>query len=179
MSGHGLKPPVGPSDHVEGPADAPVSLVEYGDYQCPYCGEAYPIVKQVQKRLGAKLRFVFRNFPLAEAHPFATGAAEMAEAAALQDKFWQMHDMLYEHQDALDSDSLVEHARHLHLDMAKLKTTLGSSAVAEHVRSDFMSGVRSGVNGTPSFFVNGVRFDGNWTDADEFAAALEAVANAV
>jgi len=82
-----LKPPVGPADHAQGAATAPVTLVEYGDYQCPYCGEAYPIVKKVQKRLGAKLRFVFRNFPLAEAHPFATGAAEMAEAAALQDKF--------------------------------------------------------------------------------------------
>ncbi len=179
MSAHGLKPPVGPADHVEGSADAPVTLVEYGDYQCPYCGEAYPIVKRVQKRLGAKLRFVFRNFPLAEAHPFATGAAQMAEAAALQGKFWQMHDTLYEHQDALDPDNLVEHARRLHLDMAKLKAALGSAAVTDHVQSDFMSGVRSGVNGTPSFFVNGVRFDGNWTDADEFAAALEAVANAV
>jgi protein-disulfide isomerase len=178
MSG-GLKPAVGPSDHVEGPADAPVTLVEYGDYQCPYCGEAYPIVKKVQKRLGAKLRFVFRNFPLAEAHPFAAGAAEMAEAAALQGKFWQMHDALYEHQDALDPESLVEHAKRLHLDMAKLKAALGSAAVNERVRTDFASGVRSGVNGTPSFFVNGVRFDGNWTDADEFAAALEAVANAV
>jgi protein-disulfide isomerase len=178
MSG-GLKPAVGPSDHVEGPADAAVTLVEYGDYQCPYCGEAYAIVKQVQKRLGRKLRFVFRNFPLAEAHPFATGAAEMAEAAALQGKFWQMHDTLYEHQDALDADSLVEHAKHLHLDMTKLKADLGSKAVTKRVRSDFMSGVRSGVNGTPSFFVNGVRFDGNWTDAEEFAAALEAVANKV
>lgn len=179
MSGHGLKPPVGPADHIEGAANAPVTLVEYGDYQCPYCGEAYPIVEQVRKRLGAKLRFVFRNFPLAEAHPYATGAAEMAEAAALQGKFWEMHDMLYEHQDALDPESLVGHAKHLHLDMAKLKTDLGSAAVAERVRSDFMGGVRSGVNGTPSFFVNGVRFDGNWTDAEEFAAALEAAAKAV
>lgn len=179
MTTHGLKPPVGPSDHVEGPADAAVTLVEYGDYQCPYCGEAYSIVKQVQKRLAGKLRFVFRNFPLAEAHPLATGAAEMAEAAALQDKFWQMHDTLYEHQDALDPESLVEHAKRLHLDMTKLKAALGSAAVTERVRSDFMSGVRSGVNGTPSFFVNGVRFDGNWTDADEFAASLEAVANKV
>lgn len=175
----GLKPAVGPSDHVEGPANAAVTLVEYGDYQCPYCGEAYPIVKQVQKRLGARLQFVFRNFPLVEAHPFATGAAEIAEAAALQDKFWQMHDTLYEHQDALDPESLLAHARHLHLDVAKLKASLGSAAVTERVRSDFMSGVRSGVNGTPSFFVNGERFDGNWTDADEFAATLETVANAV
>ena len=173
-----LKPPDSPADHIHGPTDAPVTLVEYGDYQCPYCGEAYAILKGVQKQLGARLRFVFRNFPLAEAHPFATGAAEMAEAAALQGKFWQMHDVLYEHQDALQPENLVELARHLHLDMAKLKAALGSAQVTERVRADFMSGVRSGVNGTPSFFVNGVRFDGNWTDADEFAAALERAAGA-
>jgi len=172
-----LKPPVGPDDHVEGMADASVTLVEYGDYQCPYCGEAYPVVKLLQKKLGARLRFAFRNFPLAEAHPFATGAAQMAEAAALQGKFWQMHDMLYEHQDALEPDRLLGYATRLRLDMAKLEQALDSAAVAGRVRSDFMSGVRSGVNGTPSFFINGVRFDGNWADADEFFEALEAAAN--
>ncbi len=179
MSGnHGhLKPPVGPEDHAEGHADAPVTLVEYGDYQCPYCGEAYPIVKRLQKRLGNRLRFVFRNFPLAEAHPFATGAAELAEAAALQDKFWPMHDLLYEHQDALEPDDLAGYAGALHLDMGKLKAALGSPAVAERVRSNFMSGVRSGVNGTPSFFINGERFDGNWTDEGDFIAAIEAAAS--
>src|SRR5579864_1358377 len=101
-----LKPTVGSTDHVQGERDAPVTLVEYGDYQCPYCGQAYPIVKRLQKRLGSQLRFVFRNFPLAEAHPFAMAAAEMAEAAALQGKFWQMHDSLYEHQDALEPERL-------------------------------------------------------------------------
>jgi protein-disulfide isomerase len=171
-----LKPPVGPQDHAQGAADAHVTLVEYGDYQCPYCGQAYQILKRAQKRLGSRLRFVFRNFPLAEAHPFATGAAEMAEAAALQDKFWPMHDALYEHQEALEPDELVRYARALHLDMAKLKTALGSAAVAERVRADFMSGVRSGVNGTPSFFINGARFDGNWTDENDFVAALDAAA---
>jgi protein-disulfide isomerase len=172
-----LKPPVGPDDHAEGRADAPVTLLEYGDYQCPYCGEAYPVVKLLQKKLGARLRFAFRNFPLAEAHPFATGAAQMAEAAALQGNFWQMHDVLYEHQDALEPGLLLGYATRLHLDMAKLEQALGSAAVAGRVRSDFMSGVRSGVNGTPSFFINGVRFDGNWADADEFVGALEAAAN--
>jgi protein-disulfide isomerase len=172
MAGGHLKPPVGPDDHTQGRTDAPVTLLEYGDYQCPYCGEAYPIVKRLQKLMGVKLRFVFRNFPLAEMHPLATGAAEMAEAAALQEKFWQMHDTLYEHQEALEPEQLLDYARRLHLDMPKLTAALASKDVAERVRSDFMSGVRSGVNGTPSFFINGVRFDGNWTDEQEFAAAL-------
>jgi protein-disulfide isomerase len=171
-----LKPPVGPDDHVEGAADAAVTLLEYGDYQCPYCGEAYLVVKQVQKRMGAKMRLVFRNFPLAEAHPYATGAAQIAEAAALQGKFWEMHDMLYEHQDALEPAHLLDYAKHLHLDMAKLETAVESAAVTGRIRSDFTGGVRSGVNGTPSFFINGERFDGNWTDANEFVAALEAAA---
>jgi protein-disulfide isomerase len=173
-----LKPPVSSTDHAQGKPDAPVTLVEYGDYQCPYCGQAYPIVKRIQKRLGSRLRFVFRNFPLAEAHPFATGAAEVAEGAALQDKFWPMHDSLYEHQDALEPERLVEYAKHLHLDMVKLKADLATPEVDKRVRSDFSSGVRSGVNGTPSFFINGVKFDGNWTDEDEFVAALERAATA-
>lgn len=167
-----LKPPIGSTDHVQGKPDALVTLVEYGDYQCPYCGQAYPIVKRIQERQGAQLRFVFRNFPLAEAHPFAMGAAEIAEAAALQNKFWQMHDILYEHQDALEPEHIVEYAKHLHLDMAKLKTDLTGPDVSKRVRSDFTSGVRSGVNGTPSFFINGAKFEDSWSDEDEFIAAL-------
>jgi protein-disulfide isomerase len=174
-----LKPPVGPQDHAQGGSDASITLLEYGDYQCPYCGEAYPIVKRLQKRLGSRLRFVFRNFPLAEAHPFATAAAEMAEAAALQGKFWQMHDALYEHQEALDVDHLFKYAAKLDLDIDALKRLLQGGAVIERVRSDFTSGVHSGVNGTPTFFINGFRFDGNWTDEAEFASALEAAANSV
>ena len=104
-----LKPPVSSTDHAQGNLDSSVTLVEYGDYQCPYCGQAYPIVKRIQKRLDSRLCFVFRNFPLAEAHPFAMEAAEMAEGAALQDKFWQMHDLLYEHQDELETERLVEY----------------------------------------------------------------------
>jgi protein-disulfide isomerase len=174
-TGH-LKPPVGPDDHVEGSADAAVTLLEYGDYQCPYCGEAYPIVKALQKRFGKKLRFVFRNFPLTQMHPFAMGAAEMAEAAALQDKFWPMHDYLYEHQEALESEYLLGYARELGLDMTKLKAALENPKVVDRIKSDFSSGVRSGVNGTPSFFINGTRFDGNWNDQAAFAEALEEAA---
>lgn len=163
---------VGPDDHVQGPADAPVTLVEYGDYECPYCGKAYPIVKRIQARMGDRLRFVFRNFPLAELHPNAAAAAAMAEAAGLQGKFWEMHDMLFEHQRALNSGNLKTYARALDLDRAALEQALERGAPAARVRKDFMSGVRSGVNGTPTFFINGRRFDADWTDEEAFVAAL-------
>lgn len=164
--------PVGPNDHVQGPEHAPVTLVEYGDYECPYCGMAYPIVKRIQERFGDRLRFVFRNFPLAELHPNATAAAEFAEAAALQGKFWEMHDTLFEHQRALNPGNLQTYARSLDLDRTALETAIQSGSPNERVRKDFMSGVRSGVNGTPTFFINGHRFDGDWRDEDAFAAAL-------
>jgi len=168
----GLTPAVGADDHIQGPADAPVTLVEYGDYECPYCGMAYPIVKQVQRRLGGELRFIFRNFPLAEAHPHATDAAELAEAAALQGKFWEMHDMLYEHQRALAPADLERYAQKLSLDFTALDGALRSGTPRQRVRSDFNSGVRSGVNGTPTFFINGQRFDGDWRDEGALVAAL-------
>jgi protein-disulfide isomerase len=171
-----LNPPIGSEDHSQGDVNASVTLVEYGDYQCPYCGEAYPIIKRIQNKMGPQLRLVFRNFPLTEMHPLAMGAAEMAEAAALQDKFWQMHDTLYENQDTLDPDNLVEHARRLGLDTVKLKADLAGKAVPTRVRSDFKSGVRSGVNGTPTLFINGVRFDGNWTDEGELLDVLKEAA---
>jgi protein-disulfide isomerase len=167
-----LKPPVGDFDHAQGPDNAPVTLVEYGDYECPYCGAAYPIVKRIQERLGDKLRFVFRNFPLSEAHPHAKAAAEMAEAAALQGKFWEMHDTLFEHQRALGSADLKRYAKTLDLDLAALETDLKSGEPGKRVQSDFMSAVRSGANGTPTFFINGHRFEGDWTDEDAFVAAL-------
>jgi protein-disulfide isomerase len=163
---------VGPDDHAQGPVDAPVTLVEYGDYECPYCGKAYPIVKRIQARMGDRLRFVFRNFPLAELHPNAAAAAAMAEAAALQGKFWEMHDVLFEHQHALDPGNLKTYARALDLDRVVLEQTLEGGAPEARVRKDFTSGVRSGVNGTPTFFINGRRFDGDWTDEEAFVAAL-------
>jgi protein-disulfide isomerase len=167
-----LTPPVTSGDHSQGRDDAPVTLVEYGDYECPYCGMAFPIVRRIQARLGNRLRFVFRNFPLAEAHPHATAAAEVAEAAALQGKFWEMHDLLYEHQSALGAASLQAYVRKLGLDFAALEAALQSGAPHQRVRADFMSGVRSGVNGTPAFFINGRRFDGDWRDAEAFVVAL-------
>jgi protein-disulfide isomerase len=147
-------------DHIQGPADAPVTLVEYGDYQCPYCGAAYPIIKEVQARSGDGLRFVFRNFPISTSHPRAEQAAEAAEAAATQGKFWEMHDLLYENQDRLGDDDLHANAEQLELDVDRFDRELGEHTHAERVHEDFMSGVRSGVNGTPTFYVNGMRHDG-------------------
>ena len=164
--------PVGERDHIQGLETASLTLVEYGDYQCPYCGEAYPIVREVQRRLGSKLRFVFRNFPLGNLHPFAVLAAEAAEAAADQGKFWQMHDTLYEHQTALEEPDLVGYAKGLALDTGKFRAGLAQHKYSSRVQEDFMSGVRSGVNGTPTFYINGLRHDGSY-DLEEMLASLQ------
>jgi len=169
--------PVGPRDHAQGRPDAPVTLVEYGDYECPHCGRAYPIVKEVQRRLGPKLRFVFRNFPLTESHPHAQHAAEAAEGAAANGRFWEMHDVLYEHQQALEDSDLVGYAAALGLDANTFEHELRGHAHKARVREDFLSGVRSGVNGTPTFFINGVRFDDSW-DPDTLTDALTAASGA-
>lgn len=179
MNGARLAIPVGPADHIAGPDDAPVTLVEYGDYECPHCGMAYPIVKSVQRKLGKRLRFVFRNFPLKESHPHAQHAAEAAEAAAAEGKFWAMHDTLFENQHALADEDLVRYARDLDLDVDRFARALSEGTYARRVRDDFRSGVRSGVNGTPTFFVNGERYDGPWADEGAFAAALRAEAKRV
>jgi protein-disulfide isomerase len=155
-----LKPPVGANDHVQGPAKAPVTLVEYGDYECPYCGEAYPVVKALHKRLGDQMRFVFRNFPLAEAHPHAEHAAEAAEAADAQGKFWEMHDLLMDHQDALRPRDLMGYAASLGLDTDRFAADLRKHAGAAHVSEDLDSADLSNVSGTPTFFVNGKRHYG-------------------
>ena len=133
---------------------------------------AYPIVQRLQARLGDRLRFVFRNFPLAEAHPHAAAAAELAEASALQGKFWEMHDTLYEHQRALRPADLQGYAEKLGLDLDALEAALSSGAPHQRVQADFTSGVRSGVNGTPTFFINGRHFNGDWRDDEAFALAL-------
>jgi protein-disulfide isomerase len=152
--------PVGESDHIQGLPNASVTLVEYGDYECPYCGQAYPILLELRRRMGRALRFVFRNFPLTTAHPHAERAAEAAEAAGAQGAFWEMHDTLYEHQRALSDDELRGYATELGLDVVRFVRELDERAYYPRVHADFMSGVRSGVNGTPTFFINGVRHDG-------------------
>jgi protein-disulfide isomerase len=157
-----LKPPLGPRDHVQGSEDAAIQLVEYGDYECPFCAQAYVVVKMVQRALGPDVLFAFRNFPLTQAHPRAFRAACAAEAAALQGAFWPMHDLLYENQRFLDDGHFLQHAETCGIDVAQFERDLDSEGVAERVRSDFLSGARSGVNGTPTFFVNGYRYDGSW-----------------
>jgi protein-disulfide isomerase len=159
-------------DHIQGPADAPVSLVEYGDYQCPFCGRAYPIVKEVQARMGDRLRFVFRNFPISTSHPNAEQAAEAAEAAAAQDRFWEMHDHLFENQKRLRDEDLHLYAEELGLDAERFDREMAEHTYADRVHEDFLGGVRSGVNGTPTFYINGARHDGSY-EPDDLVAALE------
>lgn len=178
MSTGQLTPPVGPEDHAAGPSGAPVTLVEYGDFECPHCGRAYPILKRVQQQLGDRLRFVYRHFPLTEAHPHAERAAEAAEAAGAQGKFWEMHSMLFENQHALDDPDLVRYAGVLGLDLDRFTRDLAEHTFVPRVRENFLSGVRSGVNGTPTFFINGLRYDGAWTDPASFAATLESATTA-
>jgi protein-disulfide isomerase len=161
-----------------GPAIARVTLVEYGDYECPSCGEAYPIIQAVQQRLGEQVRVVFRNFPLFELHPNARLAAYAAEAAALQGRFWEMHGLLYENQESLEPDDLIGYAELLGLDVEQFDRDAGSRAVAERVRSDVLGGVRGGVNVTPSFFINGQRYDGSWAVGPLFGALEAALAEA-
>jgi protein-disulfide isomerase len=155
-----LTPPVGERDHVTGPATAPVTLVEYGDFECPSCRKAWPMVKELQDRLGTNLRFVFRNFPLTKLHPNAQHAAEAAEAAGAQGAYWQMYDRLFERQFALEDHNLVEYATDLGLDADRLTDALHAGTYRARVKDDVFSGLKSGVNGTPTFFINGVRYDG-------------------
>ncbi len=170
-----LTVPVSARDHIQGADNATVTLVEYGDYQCPFCGRAYPLVKAIQKKMGAKLRFVFRNFPLNNIHPNAEDAAETAESAAVDGKFWEMHDVIFENQGELEIDNLLVYAKRLKLNVKRVESELESHAQRPRVKEDFESGIRSGVNGTPTFFINGVRFDGNW-ESSELLEALEAAA---
>jgi protein-disulfide isomerase len=163
--------PIEGRDHMQGNIHAPITLLEYGDYECPYCGEAYPIVKEIQERLGEKLCFAFRNFPLANAHPHAVHAAEAAEAAAAQDRFWEMHDLLFENQIALDDEDLAQYAANLGLDAKRLIQEVSSGQHEARVKEDFKSGMRAGVNGTPTFFINGERYDGP-RDLETFLEAL-------
>jgi len=162
---------VSAKDHVAGPADAPVALVEYGDYQCPGCGGAEPVVKKLRKHFGDKLRFVFRNFPL-PMHEFAEHAAEAAEFAAAKGKFWEMHDALYKHQRELSDPTLSKIVESIGLSAEELTAALGKHTYAAHVKADMASGEKSGVTGTPMFFINGERYE----DASDYATLEAAIA---
>jgi protein-disulfide isomerase len=166
-----LSVPVSPLDHQQGGLDAPCTLVEYGDYQCPSCGTAYPLVKRVQKHFGKRLAFVFRNFPLTQMHQYAEAAAETAEFAGAHNKFWEMHDLLFENQTRLSAELFVELAQQLHLAPTQLRHALDKNEFLPRIRQDFSGGVRSGVNGTPTFFINGQRLDGGY----DFNAIVDAV----
>ena len=171
-----LKVAVSPADHIQGDEHAGCTLVEYGDYECPHCGHAYPIVKLIQKHFGKRLRFVFRNFPLNESHPHAESAAESAEFAGAHGKFWEMHDLLFENQDRLSGDLYLELAQQLQLAPEDLQRALEEGKYRARVRADFTGGVRSGVNGTPTFFINGQRHDGPFEYEDLMGAIEEALA---
>jgi protein-disulfide isomerase len=147
-------------DHISGSADGSIRLLEYGDYECPFCAEAQPIVKEIQRRLGDDLLFAFRHFPLTNIHPHAEHAAEAAEAAGAQGNFWGMQDTLFANQEALEDEDLATYAAELDLDETRLIREVTSSVYASRIREDFKSGVRGGVNGTPTFFINGERYDG-------------------
>ena len=162
-----LKPNVSQTDHAQGNLEADLVIVEYGDYQCPYCGAAYPVLKELMKEFGSQIKFVFRNFPLSEMHKYARPAAIAAEAANLQGKFWEMHDAIYENQRDLNENLIMKLAEQLKLNIPQFEKDLESTELADKVDSDFESGIISGVNGTPSFFVNGKKFDGGAEDLFE------------
>ena len=148
---------VGPDDHAIGPSTAVVTLIAYCDFECPYCGRAHPIIKQLRAELGDRLRFVFRHFPLIHKHPYAQQAAEAAEAAAAQGQFWGMHDLLFKNQDALETEDLRNYGKLLGLDMARFDRELTVHTHADRVQQDVSSGKSSGTRGTPTFFMNGMR----------------------
>lgn len=165
--------PVGSDDHVQGPDDAAITLVEYGDYECPYCGQAFPIVQELQRVFAASLRLVFRNLPLSNVHPHAEAAAEAAEAVALQGEFWAMHDLLYQHQRDLRAESLLRYAEQAGADATEVASVLARRGTRERVQNDLEGAIRSGANGTPTFFVNGSRYDQSW-DFETFREFLQA-----
>jgi len=172
-----LKPAVSNRDHITGNANAAVELVEYGDYQCPHCGHAHPIIKSILQTIGKDIKFVFRNFPLQEMHPDAVTAAVSTEAAALQDKYWEMHDTVFEHQNHLSANHLFQYAEQTGLGMQQFATDIQKDELLDKVQNDFESGVRSGVNGTPTFFINGVKYNGSW-EKEDFLPHLQGIINA-
>jgi protein-disulfide isomerase len=170
-----LKAPVTPEDHIHGLENAAATLLEYGDYECPHCAQAYSIIERVQKHFGKGLRFVFRNFPLNQMHPHAESAAETAEFAGAHGKFWEMHDGLFENQERLGVPFYLELAQKLSLSPAELRQSLEEGKYQSRVRADFNGGVRSGVNGTPTFFINGNRHDGPF----DYESLVEAIEEAI
>ncbi len=167
-----LTMPVGPRDHMIGEDRAPITLVEYGDYECPHCARASSIVNRILSEMGPRLRFVFRNFPLSRIHPNAEAAAQFAEAASAQGQYWQAHELLFENHESLELESLATFASELGLDIQKILSDLEEGRYAARVKEDLRSGVESGVDATPGFFINGERYEGSW-EYEPLRAALE------
>ncbi len=169
-----LTPQISSNDHAKGNLTANIVVVEYGDYQCPHCGRAYPIVQSIMRKFGNDLKFIFRNFPLSKVHPDATAAAVASEAAGLQDKFWEMHSLLFENQQRLNNNSILNYAMKINLDMEQFKKDIQEGDLQKKVQKDFMSGLRSGVNATPTFFINGERYTESWDEETmgEYLAVL-------
>ena len=172
-----LSAPVTERDHVRGSLDAPVVLVEYGDYECPYCGRAYWVIKELLDQLGDQLAFVFRNFPVTETHPRAEAVAEALEAAGRQGRFWEMHDWFYEHQHQLEGLDLEDRATAIGLDLDLWKKEVRERAYRDRVNEDLETGRQSGVSGTPTFFINGVRYTGDYEVGSMLAAIQEQAAH--
>lgn len=169
-----LTPAINSIDHLYGNSNAILELVEYGDYECPYCGRAYPFVKEIKNKLGSDIKFVFRNFPLTKVHPHAFAAALATEAAAIQGKFWEMHDLVFENQQTLNDENILLLAVKLELDTEQFKNDIQRKDLADKVENDFYSGMRSGVNRTPTFFINGIKYDGHLSD-NQLLTYLESI----
>jgi len=163
-----LTPPVSSIDHLWGNKDALIELVEYGDFQCPHCGRAFPIVKRLKEAMKDSVKFIFRNFPISKIHPQAKDAAVAAEAGGLQNKFWEMHDLIFEHQKRLNHISLIEYATIARLDVPRFNEDMKQENLFKKVEKDFMGGLKSGVNATPTFFINGLRYEGSWEENNLF-----------
>jgi protein-disulfide isomerase len=174
-----LTPPVGERDHVLGPAGARVTLVEYGDYECPHCGALHPVIQAARTAFGGNLRFGFRHFPLRSSHPHALAAAKAAEAAGEQDRFWEMHDRLYQKQTQLADEDLRRHARKIGLDLPRFEHELPARAHEVRIREDLASAAQSGAGGTPALFINGELYRGSLERDDVFAALARAAVAAI
>src|SRR4051812_6118464 len=167
-----LTQPISSRDHARGLEGAPVTLLEYGDFECPHCGAAYPVLAELQQRFGDRLRFVFRHFPLTNVHPHAQAAAEASEWAAAQGRFWELHDRIYETQKQLSEPHLLRLARELQLDADSLARTLKDHLFFARVKDDFLGGIKSGVKGTPAYFLNEVRHEGDAATLEPAIGAL-------
>jgi protein-disulfide isomerase len=167
-----LAPPVTKEDHIQGDRKAPVTLLEYGDYECPYCGAAHRLVKMLREAMGNDLCYVYRNFPLTEVHPHAEHAAEAVESADAQGRFWEMHDAVFENQDALEDDDLASYAADIGLDANRVVAEIELEKYRPRIEKDIRSGTQSGVEGTPTFFINAVKYEGPM-DPESMLTALQ------